>query len=130
MARPASKHPTELELEILKILWRLGPSSVRQVRDALADFRDLAYTSVMTIMTIMTKKGYVRRTRTDGGYVYRPRIREQSTTRRMLRDLVDRAFDGSAAALMLNLLESGKVDPGELKRLREVIDRMAEEQSS
>jgi predicted transcriptional regulator len=130
MARPASKHPTELELEILKVVWRLGPASVRQVRDALAGFRDLAYTSVMTIMTIMTRKGYLRRTKTEGGYVYRPRITEQSTTRRMLRDLVDRAFDGSAAALMLNLLESGKVDPDELKRLRDVIDRMAEEQSS
>ncbi len=130
MARPASKYPTELELEILKVLWRDGPLTVRGVRDALAGFRDLAYTSVMTIMTIMTKKGYLRRTKTEGGYIYRPRIKEQSTTRRMLRDLMDRAFDGSAAALMLNLLETADIDPDELKRLRDLINKKSQEQSS
>ena len=61
MARPTSKHPTELELEILKVLWRASPLTGRQVRDALVGFRDLAYTSVMTIMGIMEDKGYVRR---------------------------------------------------------------------
>ncbi len=130
MARPASKHPTELELEILKILWRDGPASVRQVRDALAGFRDLAYTSVMTIMTIMTKKGYLRRSRSEDGYVYRARITQESTTRRMLRDLVDRAFEGSAAALMLNLLETSDIDADELKRLRELLSEKAKEKSS
>jgi predicted transcriptional regulator len=128
MARPTSKHPTELELEILKILWRDGPASVRQVRDALVGFRDLAYTSVMTVMTIMTKKGYLRRSKVDGGYVYRSRISEQVTTRRMLRDLVERVFGGSASAVMLNLLTTQDIDADELKRMRELIDQ-AEEQS-
>ncbi|GMU23487.1 MAG: BlaI family transcriptional regulator [Phycisphaerae bacterium] len=128
MARPTSKHPTELELEILKILWRDGPASVRQVRDALVGFRDLAYTSVMTVMTIMTKKGYLRRSKVEGGYVYRSRISEQVTTRRMLRDLVERVFGGSASAVMLNLLKTQDLDANELKRIRELIDK-AEEQS-
>jgi len=130
MARSASRHPTELELEILKILWRDGPSNVRHVRDALAGFRDLAYTSVMTIMTIMARKGYVKRKKAEGGYVYRAAISAESTTRGMLRDLVDRAFDGSAAALMVNLLETGDLDAEELRRLRELINRKAGGQAS
>jgi predicted transcriptional regulator len=128
MARPTSKHPTELELEILKILWRGGPASVRQVRDSLTEFRDLAYTSVMTIMTIMARKGYVSRNKAEAGYVYRARITQQATSRRMLRDLVDRVFDGSAGALMLNLLRTSDIGDDELKALRDLINRKAEEE--
>jgi BlaI family transcriptional regulator, penicillinase repressor len=130
MARSASRHPTELELEILKILWRDGPSNVRHVRDGLAGFRDLAYTSVMTIMTIMARKGYLKRKKADGGYVYRAAITAESTTRGMLRDLVNRAFEGSTAALMVNLLETGDFDAEELRQLRELINRKAGEQAS
>lgn len=129
MARPPSKHPTELELEILKILWRDGPASVRQVRDALSPFRDLAYTSVMTIMTIMTRKGYLRRSKVEGGFVYKARVTQAATSRRMIRDLVDRVFDGSAAGLMLNLLETADMDNDELRALRELINRKSKEQS-
>ena len=89
MARPASQHPTDFELEILKVLWRDGPKPVRHVRDALAAAgRELAYTSVMTVMNIMADKGYVRRNknpRDGGGYVYHPLVKEQATTGRMLR---------------------------------------------
>src|SRR5262245_5416254 len=106
MARPASKHPTDLELAILKILWRDGPRSVRQVRDALAQFRELAYTSVMTILGIMTRKGYVRRTKSGTSYVYRPVLTEHVAGRSMLRDIVDRVFDGSAVTVMHHLIET------------------------
>jgi len=127
MTRPASRYPTELELEILKILWRDGPSPVRQVREALADFRDLAYTSVMTIMNIMAKKGYLKRTRTGRSYTYAPRVTEGKITRGMLGDIVDRAFDGSALAVMLNLLETSDLDEAELEELRRLIDRSTKE---
>src|SRR5688500_9851923 len=114
MPRSPSQHPTDLELEILKALWQLGPSPVRKVRDALAagshgsPARDLAYTSVMTVMTIMTQKGYLRRTRAeaDAGYVYHAVVARESTTGRMLRDVVDRAFSGSTGAAVLNLLNT------------------------
>lgn len=128
MARPISRHPTELELEILKILWRDGPAPVREVREALAPTRALAYTSIMTIMNIMTRKGYLKRARKDGRFVYTPRISEKATTRQMLGDLVDRAFDGSAAAVMLHLLEAGEIDAAELKHLRALINRKAREE--
>ncbi len=123
MARPASKGPTELELEILKILWRRGPLPVREVRDALVGFRDLARTSVITIMNIMVDKKYLSRRKKGASYVYRPRVSEAATTRRMLKDLVERAFDGSAAAVMLKLLESSDLDKAEIKRIRAFLDR-------
>ena len=121
MARPASKHPTDLELEILKILWRAKPLTGRQVRDALAEFRDLAYTSVMTIMGIMEDKGYVRRKKQGGSYVYSARIKQATTTRRMLLDLVGRAYDGSVTSAVVNLLKSSDIQPEELEQLRELI---------
>jgi len=128
MARRSSSHPTELELEILKILWRDGPAPVRQVRDALAGTRDLAYTTVMTMMSIMTKKQYLRRTKGRNGYVYRACIDRESTERTMLRDLVDRVFDGSPSAVMLHLLETADLDAGELQRLRALLDQDREEE--
>lgn len=128
MARPASKHPTELELEILKIIWRIGPATGRQVRDALEGFRDLALTSVLTILNVMTRKRYLKRSRGECGYVYSARVTEQSTVGRILADLVDRVFNGSTSALMLNLLKTKNIDPDELKYLRELIDRESREQ--
>jgi len=120
MARPASKHPTELELAILKILWQGGPRPVREVRDRLA--RKLAITSVTTIMNIMVEKGYLAKDKTGPSFVYEPKITERSTTQRMLKDLVRRAFDGSAAVAMVNLLESSDLDLEEIKRLRQLLN--------
>src|SRR5262245_49039555 len=127
MARPISKHPTELELEILKILWRDGSSPVRHVRDALAEFRDLAYTSVMTVLGIMTRKKYVRRTRSGGGYVYTARLSAESASSSMLHDIVDRVFDGSAVAVMQRLIETADLDDAELAEIRQLIQRKARE---
>lgn len=121
MVRPASKHPTELELEILKVLWRDGPLTGREVREALVGFRDLAYTSVMTIMGIMDEKGYVRRKKSKGNYVYSARIREQPTIRRMLGDIIERAYDGSVMSAVVNLLETSDLQADELKQLRDLI---------
>lgn len=128
MARPTSPNPTQLELEILKIIWRSGPASVRQVRDALATAgRPLAYTSVMTIMNIMARKKYLRRGKAGGSgvsaaFTYAARIQEKPTLGRMLRDLVDRVFNGSTAAVMQNLLATSDLDPDELAKLRAMVD--------
>jgi len=128
MARPASTHPTELELEILKILWRDGPATVRHVREALGDQRKLAHTTVMTMMTIMTDKGYLRRRKTTGGYRYEPKLERESTASRMIQDVVKRAFDGSTKAAVLQLIETGDIEEGELQELRRLIARKVEEQ--
>ena len=127
MARPTSRHPTELELAILKVLWRDGPCSVRQVRDALVEFRDLAYTSVMTIMGIMARKKYVRRNKSSGSFVYKAVLTEESTGGNMLDDIVNRVFDGSAVAVMQRLIETADLDADELAQIRQIIQRKAKE---
>lgn len=129
MARPPSRHPTDLELQILKIIWRGGPMSVRQVREALALERELAHTSVMTVMNIMVEKKYLRRKRARVGFIYHPRVAEEPTLRAMLRSMLDRVFDGSTSALMLNLLDAAPMDAEELARLRALIDQKARERS-
>ena len=126
MARPASRHPTELELEILKVLWREGPLPVRKVRDALAAFRDLAYTTVITVMNIMVDKKYLTRKKRGPVFVYRPRVTRKATTGRMLRDMVERVFNGSAAAVMLRLLESSRLDEAEIRKVHDILDHQAE----
>ena len=123
MPRTSSKHPTELELELLKILWRLGPSTVRQVRDEFAAVRDLAYTTVMTMMTIMVAKGYVTRVKDGRSFVYHPVYREENASRNMLQDVIDRIFGGSTTAVMQNLLETSDLDDEELKQIRSLINR-------
>ncbi len=129
MPRPTSPHPTPLELEILKILWRDGRSPVRHVRQSLANTgRDLAHTSVTTIMTIMTRKGYLRRVSQAGAHLYTPLLKQRSTLRRMLQDLVDRAFNGSASAVALHLLETSDLTRADLKDLRELVARKARKQ--
>ncbi len=127
MARRTSKYPTELELEILKILWRDGEATVRQVKKQLSNFRKLAYTSVMTMMTIMTEKRYLKRRRKANYYMYKPLITEKTITSGMLGDIVDRVFDGSAMAAMVNLLETGDIDESELAELRKLIRRKGKE---
>ncbi len=122
MARPASKHPTELELEILKVLWRDGASTVRHVRKELKGFRKLAHTSVITIMNIMVNKGYLKRTREGKSYFFETTVREEETKGGILGDIVRRTFDGSASALVLNLIRTGDIDRPELSRLRKIID--------
>lgn len=131
MARPVSRHPTELELEILKILWERGPLPTREVRAALATGeadRDLAHTSVVTILNIMVKKGYLRRTKSGAAYTFHPLVERDGVSQTMLDDLVDRVFDGSAAHLMLNLLERTDLEADEIRRLRQLITRKAKEE--
>lgn len=130
MARPVSSHPTELEMEILKVLWNDGPGTVRHVRDRLKGFRELAHTSVITIMNIMVDKGYLARVRQGWQYIYEAKVTREATARGMLRDVVNRVFDGSAGAAMLNLLETGKFDADTLKELRDQIERRYKEQKS
>jgi|SRR6185295_6332647 len=132
MPRPRKSHPTELELEILKILWQQGPLAVSAVRLALEQGpaqRRCAHTSVITTLNIMVDKGYLARSEEGKAYVYEARAGEMATKRGMLRDLVRRAFDGSAEALLVNLLETGDIDDDELRRIRQVISRKAKETS-
>jgi len=128
MARPASEHPTELELLILKILWDRSPLPVRDVRQALAEGgREAAHTSVITTLNTMVHKKLLRRRRDGKAYLFSPRVQQQAVRQRMLGDVVDRLFDGSAAAVMLSLFDRGDLNPDELSQLRQFVDRKTRE---
>jgi BlaI family transcriptional regulator, penicillinase repressor len=128
MARPASEHPTELELAILKILWRQAPQTVEQVRDLLArDGRELAHSSVITIMNIMVRKGLLAREKQGRAFEFTPLVAEADVGQGMLADLVDRVFDGSATAVLMNLLEAKDVNADELRELRKLLQRKEKE---
>ena len=114
--------PTDSELAILRILWDRGPSTVRQVHDALAGTRDTGYTTTLKLMQIMADKGLVKRDESARTHVYAPAATEMQTQRQLVKDLVDRAFAGSAAALVMQALNAEGATPDELREIRKLID--------
>ena len=130
MARPRSQHPTELELEILKILWDDSPLPVREVRarlEAEAN-RPLAHSSVITMLNIMHRKGFLRRRKEGKSFWFAPKVNKENVTGRIMGDLLSRLFNDSPSAMVLNLLETADLDADELDALRKLITRKAKEQ--
>ena len=113
--------PTEAELEILRVLWERGPSTVRQVHESLAA-RDTGYTTTLKLMQIMADKGLVTRDESSRTHVYTAHLSQETTQRQLVNDLVDRAFGGSAAELVLRALSSHKTSDDELLEIRRLID--------
>jgi predicted transcriptional regulator len=99
---------------------------VRQVHDALARERPAAYTTALKLLQIMTEKGLVRRDETDRTHIYHPRLSEEQTQRQLIRDLLDRAFGGSASKLVMQALAARRATPEELGAIRELIDSRRE----
>jgi len=133
MPRAESEYPTELELDILKVLWAAeAPLAVREVRERLEHDagRPLAHSSVITMLNIMHRKGYLRRKTDAKAFLFSPKASKESVTGGMMRDLVARAFDGSAKSLALNLLNTADLDAAELRELRALINRKAKEHKS
>ena len=126
MSKPPVPRPTDAELAILRVLWERGPSTVRQVHDVLARDRQAAYTTSLTLLQIMTEKGLVERDERDRTHVYRARLGEEQTQRQLVRDLVDRAFGGSAMKLVLQALAARRASPEELRDIRRAIDQAKE----
>ena len=126
MPRPRSTRPTDAELEILHALWDLGPATVREVHERLARHRTTGYTTVLKLMQIMTDKGLLEREgeQRANAHVYRPAVARESTQRQLLRDLLDRAFGGSARALILQALSAKKSTPQELAEIRKMIEHL------
>lgn len=118
--------PTDSELAILTILWERGPSTVRQVHEALAGTRDTGYTTTLKLMQIMADKGLVTRNESARTHVYTAMASEEQTQRQLVKDLVDRAFGGSAAALVLQALNAEGATPAELREIRRLIDEYRE----
>jgi BlaI family penicillinase repressor len=123
MARPRAKNPTPAELEILGIIWEHGPCTVRQVMNQLADER--AYTSVMSLMNVMAEKGLLGQRPKGRAYEYWAKASQEKTRGRMLGDLLSRAFDGSASALVSRLLEEAGCDEKDLDEISRTIAEFA-----
>jgi predicted transcriptional regulator len=118
-------HPTPAELEIMQVLWRRGPSTVREVHEALRDQHPVGYTTILKLLQIMVEKGIAERDESTRTHVYRAAISEERTKRRLVAELVDRAFDGSAADLIMQALSARRVSPDELRQIRDLIDSTA-----
>ena len=121
MARKAMNRPTDAELAILRVLWRLGPSTVREVH---AELEQTGYTTVLKQLQIMTEKGLVVRDESERAHVYAAREPREEVQRGLVGDLVDRAFDGSASQLVLRALSSRPASEAELTEIRRLLDEL------
>jgi BlaI family transcriptional regulator, penicillinase repressor len=118
-------HPTltPQELAIMKVVWRLQKATVRDVYEALRETRAIAYTTVMTMMNILEEKGYLKKIRLDRAYEYRPAKPRHQVVGAMVRDFLDRVFDGAAAPLLVHLAKDSRLS----KEDKDLIRRLAEE---
>ncbi len=116
--------PTTAELDILNVLWTQGPCTVRQVHEALERARGTGYTTTLKLMQLMADKGLVRRNVSQRSHVYRPNVSEEKTQRRLVGDLMDRAFSGSASQLVMRALAVKPTDANELDEIRGLLDEL------
>jgi predicted transcriptional regulator len=136
MSRPTLGRPTDAELAILRILWEHGPRTVREVHDHLARTRPpgyarpAGYTSVLKIMQIMADKGLVVRDETNRSHVYRAAAPREQTLTHLAGDLLERAFGGSARAMILHALSANRSSPEELAQIRQLIEQFQAAQTT
>ena len=120
MPRSKSEQMTPLELEIMQVLWETGPATCQTVQRQLK--RELAYTTVQTMLTVLHRKGRVKRILKDKAYVYRSAVSQKKVTGLAVRDLIDRLFGGSAEGLVLNLLQEKHLTPDRLAKLNQLVE--------
>ena len=116
--------PTPAELEILSGLWERGPSTVRDVQERLERERPTGYTTALKLLQIMADKGLVARDETERAHVYAANVAEGETQRQLVRELLDRAFGGSAAKLVMHALSGQQATPEEIADIRQILDEM------
>ena len=118
-----SKSPilTDVELEIMKVVWGREKATVRDVYETLLERRKIAYTTVMTMMKILEQKKYLRKTQDDRAFVYRPTKPKKQVIQGMVREFVDRVFNGSAEPLLLHLVEDRKLSGKDLDEISRMI---------
>jgi predicted transcriptional regulator len=121
--RPKSDTLTGQELEIMKIVWPLGRATVRDIYERLRDRRTIAYTTVQTMMNILEAKGHLKKTRGDKAQVYVPVRPQQAVVKSMVREFVDRVFDGSARPLLLHLVKEKGLTDRERRALQKLLDQ-------
>jgi len=125
--RPKSDTLTAQELEIMKVIWPREQATVREVYDALRERRSIAYTSVQTMMNVLETKGHLARQSGERAHVYTPVRPQQTVVRSMVREFVDRVFDGSARPLLVHLLTAKGLTARDRRELQQIIDRLEKE---
>lgn len=120
--------PTDAELAILRVLWDRGPATVRQVHEVVAGARETGYTTTLKLMQIMAEKGLVTRDERARTHIYAARVGQEQTQRQLVTDLLDRAFGGSAAALVQRALSTHRANDEELREIQALIERYQGEQ--
>ncbi len=123
MARRATGRPTEGELQILRVLWHRGPSTVRQINDVLNEHHRTGYTTTLKLMQIMLVKKILRRNESVRPQVYRPAASQGQTQRQLVGDRLDRVFDGSASRFVLQVLAAKRATPEELAEIRKLLSK-------
>lgn len=126
--RPKSDTLTAQELEIMKVIWPLEQATVRDVYDALRERRAIAYTTVQTMMNVLEAKGHLSRHSGERAHVYTPVRPQQTVVRSMVREFVDRVFDGSARPLLVHLLRDKRLSARERRQLQQLIARLEEDE--
>ncbi|HWW77899.1 MAG TPA: BlaI/MecI/CopY family transcriptional regulator [Pyrinomonadaceae bacterium] len=124
MAENELPRPTDAELEILKVLWRRGPSTVREVFETFGESKTTGYTTVLKTMQIMAEKGLVVRDESERAHRYEPAAPEDETQRRLVGDLLRRAFDGSSKKLVMQALSTERASAEELSEIRHMLDEL------
>jgi len=123
--RAATGGLTPLELEIMKVLWETGPLPVQAVQERLAPARKLAYNTVQTMLTVLHRKGKVKRTLKDRAHHYAPSVSRLQATRQVVGDLVQRLFEGSPEDLVMSLVETRQLTPEKLTALAAMVEKSA-----
>jgi len=118
-----SQSPTPVELAILQVLWERGPSTVREIHNALKAQRDTGYSTTLKMVQVMTDKGLVARDESRRPQVYRPSRRREQTQLQLLDELIQRAFGGSASKLVLRAASARRISPDELAEIKRLIER-------
>ena len=121
--RPAKPTLTEQELEIMKVIWKLETATVRQVYESMLERRRIAYTTVMTMMNILEQKGHLKKEQGEKAYVYQPTQPQNQVIRSMVREFVNRVFNGSAEPLLVHLVEDRGLTEKELAEIRKSIKK-------
>lgn len=130
MARPTSLQPTEVELQILRILWQRDGATARDVHNLLAEVenRDTTYSTTVKMLSVMLDKGLVKRDETATPQIYQAASSQKITQRKMLRDLIEKAYNGSALSLVMQALSSSRATAEELAEIRKMVEELEDKQ--
>ena len=120
--RPKNTTLTPQELEIMKLVWQRGAATVRDVYEALLERRKIAYTTVMTMMKILETKGYLKKRRLDRAFLYRPAHPQNQVIGGMIREFIDRVFNGSAEPLLVHLVKSRHLSEKDLQKIARMVE--------